>query len=212
MFKLIRSLISLIVGCAIAIVLLNTVFLPNDYKSCSLECLQASAECEAKNSTSCQKSDVIIVLSGGDTMARAKYGITLYNLGIAKKLLFVGAAADGSESNASAMSALAMRSGVPIEDILVEEQSRNTCENAKLSKKVLENNKFRKITLVTSAYHQRRATGEFERVLGTDYEIYDAPLTQDADWSKAWYTSPKAWYFAVKEALGLLRQLSGWSC
>lgn len=212
MFKLIRSLISLAVIFAIVVVLLNTVFLLNDYKSCSLECLRPTVECEAKNAATCQKSDVIVVLSGGDTAARTKYGITLYNLGIAPKILFVGAAADGNESNAAAMSAIAMRSSVPVENILVEEKSRNTCENAKLSKTTLKDNDFRKITLVTSAYHQRRAFNEFKKELGGDYEIYNAPLTQDSDWSGSWYLSPKAWWLASKEAFGLLRQFSGWDC
>lgn len=212
MIRLVRSLISLAILYAIVVVLLNTVFLPNDYRNCTLQCLQPSVECEGKN-IGCQKSDVIVVLSGGDTKARAEYGINLYRVGIAKKILFVGAAAEeGSPSNASVMADLAYTSGVPVENVLVEEASRNTCENAKKAKNIIEQNHFTKITLVTSAYHQRRAMAEFKKNLNHEYEIFNAPLVQDKDWPASWYTNPNSWWLASKELFGWLRQLTGWDC
>ncbi len=212
MIKLIKTLISLLVVYVILVVVLNTAFIPNDYRGCTLECLQPTVECEGKN-VGCQKTDVIVVLSGGDTKARAEYGITLYRFGIANKILFVGAAAeDGSPSNASVMADLAYTSGVPMEAVLVEEASRNTCENAKKAKSIIEQNKLRRITLVTSAYHQRRALAEFKKSFDHEYEIFNAPLAQDKDWPSAWYTNPNSWVLASKEFFGFLRQLSGWDC
>ncbi|MGI6612747.1 MAG: YdcF family protein [Candidatus Nanosyncoccaceae bacterium] len=212
MIKLIRGLISLAVLYAIVIVLFNTVLVPNDYRNCTLECLQPTVECQGRN-IGCQKSDVIVVLSGGDTQARAEYGISLYRVGIADKILFVGAAAeDGSPSNASVMAALAYKSGVPVEAVLVEESSRNTCENAKKVKSVIGQSNLTRITLVTSAYHQRRALAEFKKNFDHKYDIFNAPLTQDKDWPAAWYASPNSWILASKEFFGWLRQLSGWDC
>lgn len=212
MIKFIKVLVALLVAYVITIVVFNIALVPNDYRGCTLECLQPTVECEGKN-VGCPKSDVIVVLSGGDTKARAEYGINLYRVGIANKILFVGAAAeDSSPSNASVMAGIAYTSGVPVESVLVEEGSRNTCENAKMAKAIIEQYRFSRITLVTSAYHQLRAAGEFKKSFDYTYEVFNAPLVQDKDWPAAWYANPNSWWLASKEFFGWLRQLTGWDC
>jgi uncharacterized SAM-binding protein YcdF (DUF218 family) len=54
--------------------------------------------------------------------------------------------------------------GVPSNDILVEELSRNTIENAQFSKQILKQNNLAKdtIVLITSAFHMQRAKLIFE--------------------------------------------------
>lgn len=211
MIKLVRTLISLLVLYIVIVVVLNTAFIPNNYRTCSLDCLKPDSDCLVN--LKCQKSDVIVVLSGGDTIARTDYGIELFQAGIANNILFVGAAADGSASNASVMAAHAIKNGVPMQNILVEEESRNTCENAKKAEKIIKDNNWKEITLVTSAYHQRRALGEFKKSFDGTYDIYNAPLKKDKDWSSSsWFVSPKSWWLATQEFVGWLRQLGGWSC
>lgn len=202
MIKLIRSIVSSVVLLAIAVGLYSTVMVPNDYRDCGLDM------------KGCKKSDVIVVLSGGDTQARANYGVNLYRMGIAPKILFVGAAAqEGVDSNAKTMETIATNSGVPVNDVIIEEKSRNTCENAKLAKDIIEERGFKEITLVTSAYHQHRALGEFKKNLDIEkHTIYNAPLVEDKDWSSSWYLTPNSWWLATKEFFGWFRQLAGWSC
>lgn len=51
--------------------------------------------------------------------------------------------------------------GVPQEDILLEEESRNTLENALYTKKLLDEMELSSITLITSATHMFRAKNTF---------------------------------------------------
>jgi uncharacterized SAM-binding protein YcdF (DUF218 family) len=57
-----------------------------------------------------------------------------------------------------------MRLGVERERIIVEDRSRNTAENARLSKIVAAPKQSEKWLLVTSAYHMPRAMGAFRAV------------------------------------------------
>jgi len=59
----------------------------------------------------------------------------------------------------------------------VEDQSRNTHENAVLSAQILEREKVNRVVLVTSATHMRRAAAEF-RAHGLD--VVPAPVTVPA--------------------------------
>ena len=56
---------------------------------------------------------------------------------------------------------LLMEWGVPEEDILFEEKSRNTYENALYIKPLLKSNNLSKVLLVTSATHMPRAYAVF---------------------------------------------------
>nr|WP_092075086.1 YdcF family protein [Dendrosporobacter quercicolus]NSL50053.1 YdcF family protein [Dendrosporobacter quercicolus DSM 1736]SDN31569.1 Uncharacterized SAM-binding protein YcdF, DUF218 family [Dendrosporobacter quercicolus] len=53
--------------------------------------------------------------------------------------------------------------GVPQNEIIVENQSRNTTENARYSKELLDQNGFCRPLLVTSAFHMARAVRQFEK-------------------------------------------------
>lgn len=53
--------------------------------------------------------------------------------------------------------------GVPREKILLEERSRDTVENARYTKEILEAKGLRRPLLVTSAYHMKRAATAFHR-------------------------------------------------
>ncbi len=56
--------------------------------------------------------------------------------------------------------------GVDEKDILLEEQAKNTYQNAILSKKILEEQRFdfnQPILLITSAFHMKRSEGCFDK-------------------------------------------------
>ena len=145
-----------------------------------------------------------MAVSGGDTIARTKEAIELYRRGWAPVLIFSGAAADKTgPSNAQAMHDYALSEGVPAEAIITESNSETTHQNAKLSRGVLVNNKFSRVILVTSGYHQRRASIEF-RHANNDIEVINHPVTQDKQWSQWWWLTPNGWYLAVSEVTKIL--------
>jgi len=131
-----------------------------------------------------QKADAIVVVSGGQTTSRAAKGIELFREGYAPNIIFSGAAIDDGPSNAYAMREQALDAGISKDNIFIDEISQNTYENAVNSKKILDSQKAKKIILVTSPYHQRRANQTFRSVLGPDYEVIGVSAFDDR-WSKS---------------------------
>lgn len=152
----------------------------------------------------CQPADAIIAISGGDTEARTFEAIRLYKAGWAKRLIFSGAALDeNSPSNAWAMKQQAIQSGVPAPAISIEELARDTAENASRTRQLAIRNGLRRIILVTSAYHQRRASMEFNRVFA-DTTIINHPAPRDRQWADAWWLTPIGWWLAAGELLKII--------
>lgn len=168
---------------------LNVYLQPNDFSNC-------------ENSTSiCGEADAVVAISGGDTDARADAAIDLYKNNMAKKIVFSGAAKDKSgPSNAAVMKNSAIEAGVPATDIYIDEAAESTSENAINTYKILKENNFKKIILVTSGYHQRRAYLEFQRHAKT-IEVQNYPVQTDNDWSPYWWLSLRGWLLAVSEVI-----------
>lgn len=154
-----------------------------------------------------EKADLIVVISGGDTDSRIYEGIELYNKDYASKILFSGAAAEGEVSNASAMKNISVRQGVPAKDILIEEKSKTTEENAINSAKIIQDNDFKSMILITSPYHQRRAYELFKKSLGKDFKIINHSA-KDREWRKAdWWSNENARFLTIGEFLKNLYSL-----
>lgn len=152
---------------------------------------------------SLQKADAIVVVSGGDTTGRTLHGVDLYKSDYAPKLVFAGAAKDPNGlSNAEAMKEIAIKHGVPQEVIIIEENSRDTKENAAQTNKLIGQHK--KIILVTSPYHQRRVLKEFQRAYPNDVTFINSPA-EDKNWKKtSWFLTPYGWWISITEPLKLL--------
>jgi uncharacterized SAM-binding protein YcdF (DUF218 family) len=103
------------------------------------------------------KSDVIIVLAGDDG-PRTAYGIALYQEGYADKLLFSGCVASTAE-----MMNQADELGVPSGDIIVEDQSESTYDNAVNSRALLLEYGYKSAIVVTSDYHMKRSSLVFKK-------------------------------------------------
>lgn len=169
-------------GCLMAFVALVSLFLP----------LEDELE----------KADVIVVVSGGDTAGRTNHAVRLYQDGWAPRLVFAGAAKDpNSASNAKAMLAIAAAQGVPVEDILLEETSRDTRENAENTAKLIGDH--RKIILVTSDYHQRGVFKEFQTAFDSNVQFINSPA-KDKHWGRrTWFLTPYGWWVSVTEIVRL---------
>ncbi|HBG81856.1 TPA: hypothetical protein DDW69_03365 [candidate division CPR2 bacterium] len=156
------------------------------------------------------KSDAIIVISGGETEARTKEGIKLLNENLGGYIIFSGAAEDKGISNAAAMKKIALEQNVPKDKILMEEESKTTYENAKNVKEILEEKSIKKIILVTSPYHQKRAYLTFRSVLGDSYQILNHSAI-DSTWRRSkWWQNPGSVELTLREGYRLLYiKLSG---
>lgn len=153
----------------------------------------------------CERVDAIVAISGGDTTARTASAVSLYKRDWSSKLVLSGAAADKSgPSNAETMKAQAVESGVSPADILLDETSETTKQNASNVIGIFQKNNIRSVILVTSAYHQRRAALEFGRRAGVDVTIINHPAEKDAQWSSFWWTTPTGWFLAVSEMIKII--------
>ncbi len=150
-----------------------------------------------------EKADAIVVVSGGQTTSRADKGIELYKQGYGENLIFSGAALDDGPSNASAMKQQALNAGVSEKVIYTDEASQDTYQNAVNSKQILQKLNEKKIILVTSPYHQRRAYETFKQVLGQDYNILNESSFDDR-WSKSrWWGQRFAFNITLSESAKL---------
>lgn len=154
----------------------------------------------------CHSANAIVAISGGDTAARTAEAIKLYKNGWADKLIFSGAAQDKTgPSNAEAMKRQAIFSGVNESNILLEKSAVNTEENAKNTQALITDNKLHRIILVTSAYHQKRASLEFQKRAGSNHlQIINHPVAHDKQWHKNWYLTPVGWWLSVGELVKII--------
>lgn len=192
-----RYLLLLFLGLIVFIITAVSIYLsPDDLKGCK----------QPEPVGRCSRVDAIVAVSGGDTNARADEAIKLFEAGWATKLIFSGAAADSSgPSNAEAMARRAVAAGVPSSAIITEEFSRTTAENALNTSKFIADQSIERIILVTSAYHQRRASLEFSAILGPVVTIVNHPVATDKQWAGFWWwTTARGWWLAGSELIKIL--------
>lgn len=159
------------------------------------------AGCAAPASTgTCGGASAIVAISGGDTLARAREAVKLYKAGWSTKLIFSGAASDKTgPSNARAMKTDAVKLGVPASAILLDEESDTTTENAINVTKIARANALTRLIVVTSGYHERRASLEFTKAAGTGIQIVSHPVESDNQWSNWWWATPVGWWLSTSE-------------
>src|SRR5260221_9236557 len=108
-------------------------------------------------------ADVIVALSG-DTGAGTETAARLWMRGYAPLIIFAGASEDpNSVASAELMKREAIALGVPEGAILVEPSSNTTQENAHEVAVLMRARGLASAILVTSPYHQRRASNLFGR-------------------------------------------------
>lgn len=189
-----RNILIFIVAFIVIFVATISVYLsPDNLRSCSEV---------PSNKAGCQKADAIVAISGGNTTARTAEAIRLYQAGWADTLIFSGAAADTSgPSNAEVMHNQAIEAGVPTEDILTESEGQTTKQNAERTKELLTRvgSDAQRVILVTSPYHQRRASLEFSALAGDGIQVVNHPTPNDPDWSWLWWLTPRGWWLVMGE-------------
>jgi uncharacterized SAM-binding protein YcdF (DUF218 family)/glycosyltransferase involved in cell wall biosynthesis len=119
-----------------------------------------------------QAADAIVVFAGGvgesgragtGVQERVARAVDLYRDGLAPAIIF----SSGYVFNlreAEVMRAIAVDNGVPANVIVLEERAANTYENVANTARILEQRGWRRILLVSSPYHMRRATMTWHKV------------------------------------------------
>ena len=198
-----KLIVLLVIMLSIGIVVTTFYLTPDDLKNCDIS---------PSEQMPCKKADAIVTISGGNTPARTQEAIELYQSGWANAMVFSGAAADTTgPSNAEVMRLQAIKAGVPSSAILIESVSQTTKQNADQTQQLLESNSIKRVILVTSPYHQRRASLEFHARVGDGIAIVNHPTTHDTTWSKFWWLSPRGWWLSVGEVVKIIAFYTGQS-
>ncbi len=115
--------------------------------------------------TETKPKDRVYFSQGAD---RATHTLQLYKMGYVKKIIVSGGSGrldGGGVKEADDLADFLLLAGVPKEDILIENESKNTHESAlAVSQIVGQIEGSKKLLLVTSGYHMRRALACFRKV------------------------------------------------
>jgi uncharacterized SAM-binding protein YcdF (DUF218 family) len=133
-------------------------------------------------------ADVIVALSG-DTGARTETAVAIWKRGYAPLIIFAGSSEDpNSVASGELMKRDAIALGVPDKAILVEPSSSTTQENAREVATLMKARGLASAILVTSPYHQRRASNLFGREFAPAGLVFTNYPARDPQWD------PNTWW------------------
>jgi uncharacterized SAM-binding protein YcdF (DUF218 family) len=192
---MIKAIIAIVLALVVMIIGLSIYLAPDDLSGC---------DAMPTNKKPCQSADAIVAVSGGDTLARTQEAIQLYQDGWGSKLIFSGAALDKSgPSNAEVMRREALQAGIPAKAIFIEEYGETTKQNAEKTQNIFGDNDITSVILVTSGYHQRRASLEFNK-RSQNVQVRNHPVASDQQWSAWWWATPSGWFLSVSEFIKII--------
>ena len=128
------------------------------------------------------KADVIVVLGGNTQSNRSNWfepysrstaidridrAADLYFENKASHIVVSGGSLEGPTSEAHGMARVLRQKGIPESAIVLENNSRNTYENALFSQQIIQQFGWSKVAVVTSSLHMPRAIAPFKK-LGVD--------------------------------------------
>lgn len=146
---------------------------------------------------------------------RITHALQLYQMGKIKKILITGGQGltpVNPNTEALLLKNFLMMAGMPESDIMIEDQAKNTRENALFTKVLLEEKGIdlnQEFILITSAFHMKRSKGCFDKV-GLYTETFPVDYySQDTkyDIPVLFYPDPYSifiWHKLVKEWIGIV--------
>lgn len=145
---------------------------------------------------------------------RLTEAIQLYKAGKIEKILLSGGMTPFSDllRESEIAKGKLINIGIPSEDIWADNRSRSTYENGIYSQEILNNKgvgKNKKVLLITSAFHQRRATKVFEK-LGYQVDGYGTDILQKQTFAYPTYwiapqiDTMRDWQKVIREIMGML--------
>jgi len=143
--------------------------------------------------------------------------VELFKAGLASTIVFTGGTSENGVSEAAAMKNVAVRGGVPEEQILIEEFSRNTRQNALNVLALIRRDLFKadvpvKVATVGQHLHARRCYNAFRRVAPKKWTVigkkaycpYDPQSTQ-------WRLGSEWRFFPWELAWNMLFKILRWA-
>jgi uncharacterized SAM-binding protein YcdF (DUF218 family) len=130
-------------------------------------------------------ADAAVVLAGDPDYERTKSAARLLLQGQVRLLIVTGGE-PGPGDSATSLRDVALRAGVPAEKIRMEQVSHSTRGSMEAIRPILEREGIRSVAVVTSPYHQRRATWTARKTL-RGVEIVSRPA-EPAGWR------PEGWW------------------
>lgn len=114
--------------------------------------------------------------------ARCGAAAEAYRQGLSKRIVACGGMLPGhTVSEADAMVQLLWENGVPEEGVIKENQSQDTMENMRFAARLLSGAKGKRVLVVTSDYHLRRAVMTAKRV-GFKAKGYPVKIEHNEEW------------------------------
>ena len=177
------------------------------------------------------RADVIVIFGGNTQANRANWfepynratavdridlAEALYLAGRAPRILISGSALDGKVSEAQMIARLLRQRGIPDSAILLENNSRNTYENARFTDIIMRGQKLKSALLVTSALHMPRAAGSLQKrgiqvTAASGAPQIVLPLNNPPELWRPHFRSLEASRTIIKEYLGLFGYwVRGW--
>ncbi len=159
-----------------------------------------------------RRADVIIVLGSAvwsgeraspSLYARAQHAIMLYQAGYAAHLILCGGIGGNPPSEAEVMRRLAASAGIPLDALVLEDQSHSTEENLANAKVLMDARGWHSAIIVSDPFHLLRAE-IIARDLGI--EAYGSGASNSPTYTAAqlrvWYTTRETlalvWYYATR--------------
>ncbi|WP_175552402.1 YdcF family protein [Seinonella peptonophila] len=125
---------------------------------------------------------------------RCDLGLSLYRSGLVKYLVLSGGLGNDQHTEAKAMFEYLQKQGLPKNRLILEDNSRNTWENLRNTKQLLQQYHLKKVTIITHDYHLYRALRIAHQ------------LQIDAKPSPVHSTVMFMPYYKTKESLSLIKQ------
>ena len=127
------------------------------------------------------------VLRGGTPSAtlraRVRHAASLYTGGEVALVIPTGGVGEHPPSEAEVAARILREAGVPREDILLEEEARNTRDSARLVAVMARVRGLRRLVLVTDPLHCVRSMGAFR---AEGFETLSSPVYSSPMWRKRW--------------------------
>ena len=125
--------------------------------------------------------------AGGGFQERVSQAVALYKGGHAPRVIFSSGFVF-TLREAEVMKAVAVDNGIPPEAILLEEHAANTFENVAFTNRILSEHGWRRVLLVSSPYHMRRAMLTW-RHTAPDIAVTPTPVPQSEFYASNWGAS-----------------------
>lgn len=160
-----------------------------------------------------ESADCIVVLGSSKAAKyRMPVAVEAYRRGRAGKIMLCGGVLrdfSGARcSEAEHMYKAALESGVPEEDIILENSSRNTIENILYSLVELQRtfrlNRVSRVLLVTTAYHMRRSLAAARYLFPAHIAVVPCPAEDNNTRRNNWMNTPAGIERARGEAMNIV--------